>query len=174
MKKDKTMNSYHVGIAAEAIVASLFARCGYDVSIQYGANQPEYDLVVIKGESIIKVSVKGSQDGGWGLTQSYLTKGKADYHAAIDKWLANHGKNTIMALVQFEKIAIPDMPEVYLATPNQIAEKLKAARSGKGDTILYKYHKWTGKSFAKGTEEKIPESWKFSEELVQRIFADCI
>lgn len=46
------MNSYQVGIAAEAFVASLFARYGYDVSVQYGANQSEYDLVVIRGELI--------------------------------------------------------------------------------------------------------------------------
>jgi hypothetical protein len=33
-------SSWHVSVAAEAIAAALFARCGYDVSVQYGANQP--------------------------------------------------------------------------------------------------------------------------------------
>ncbi len=35
------MDSYHVAVAAEAFAAGLFARCGLDVSVQYGANQPE-------------------------------------------------------------------------------------------------------------------------------------
>lgn len=71
------MGQGHVAVATEAVAAALFARCGYDVSVQYGANQSEYNLAVIRGERMLKVSVKGSQDGGWGLTQSYLKKGKA-------------------------------------------------------------------------------------------------
>lgn len=33
------MNSWQVGVAAEVFAAGQFARCGYDVSVQYGANQ---------------------------------------------------------------------------------------------------------------------------------------
>jgi len=54
------MKSWHVGIAAEAFAAGMFARCGYDVSVQYGANQPEYDLMIASGEKVLKISVKGS------------------------------------------------------------------------------------------------------------------
>ena len=68
------MNSWQVSVAAESVVACMFARCGYDVSVQYGANQPEYDLIVAKRDKMLKVSVKGSQDGGWGLSQSYINK----------------------------------------------------------------------------------------------------
>lgn len=46
--------SWHVGVAAEAIAAALFARCGLDVSVQYGANQPEYDLMVTKDDRFLK------------------------------------------------------------------------------------------------------------------------
>ena len=74
--------SWHVWVA-EAVVTALFARCGYDVSVQYGADQPEYDLMVAKGEKMLKISVKGSQDGSWGLCQSHLKN--ANYHGAIDK-----------------------------------------------------------------------------------------
>jgi hypothetical protein len=42
----------HVGVAAEAATAALFARCSLDVSVQYGANQPEDDLVVVRGEKL--------------------------------------------------------------------------------------------------------------------------
>lgn len=93
-------SSWHVSVAAEAIAAALFARCGCDVSVQYGANQPEYDLMVAKDEHLLKVSVKGSKDGGWGLCQSYLTKKKADYHAAIDRWLARHRRGSLFRTVQ--------------------------------------------------------------------------
>ena len=77
------MNSWHVGVAAEAMVAAQFARYGYDVSVQYGADQPEYDLIASRGDEILKVSVKGSKDGSWGLTQKFK-KGRT-YHEAIDK-----------------------------------------------------------------------------------------
>ena len=48
-----TFSSWHVGVAAEAYAAALFARCGYDVSVQYGANQPEYDLIAVSVNSIL-------------------------------------------------------------------------------------------------------------------------
>src|ERR1700690_1396973 len=98
----KKFTSYHVGVAAEAIAAAQFARCGFDVSVQYGANQPEYDLIVAKADNLLKVSVKGSKDGSWGLTQSFLAH--ADYHGAIDKWLERHGLRTVFCLVQFRNV----------------------------------------------------------------------
>ena len=50
-------SSWQVATAAEAFTAAQFARCGWDVSVQYGANQPEYDLVGVDGDRILKVSV---------------------------------------------------------------------------------------------------------------------
>jgi hypothetical protein len=67
----KTMRQYHVGVATEAFAAGLFAHAGCDVLVQYGANQPEYDLMITRAGQAFSVSVKGSQDGGWGLIQSY-------------------------------------------------------------------------------------------------------
>lgn len=78
----KTMRQYHVGLAAEAFAAGLFAQAGYDVLVQYGANQPLYDLMITRGGQAIHVSVKGSQDGGWGLIQNF--KRGREYHAAAD------------------------------------------------------------------------------------------
>jgi hypothetical protein len=31
---------WHIAVAAEAFAAAQFARCGFDVSVQYGADQP--------------------------------------------------------------------------------------------------------------------------------------
>jgi Holliday junction resolvase-like predicted endonuclease len=119
MKSHKQSSSWHIGVAAEAFAAGLFARLGYDVSVQYGANQPEYDLMIAKGDQISKVSVKGSQDGSWGLTQGHLTKGKADYHQATERWLSKHSQKTIFCLVQFENVDLLESPRVYLATPKE-------------------------------------------------------
>lgn len=138
-KMDK-VSSWHIGVAAEAYAAGMFARCGYDVSVQYGANQPGYDLIVARENQMLKVSVKGSQDGSWGLTQSY--KKDSSYHQACDKWLSAHDKCTIFCLVQFHNIAPDEQPRVYLATPAEIARQLKDSAAGRGDTILYEYHQW--------------------------------
>ncbi len=159
--------SWHVGVAAEAIAAAQFARCGIAVSVQYGADQPEYDLVAVDGDNLIKISVKGSKDGGWELTQSYK-KGR-DYHEAIDAWLESHGKKTVFCLVQFKNADLGDMPRVYLATPSEIAEELHKARAGHGETVLREYKKWTERGVAAGTEDIIPKEWVFSEKRAKEM-----
>lgn len=169
MKKE--VSSWHIGIAAEAFAAAQFARFGIDVSVQYGANQPEYDLIATKGDKMLKVSVKGSQDGGWGLTQTYKTR-ENSYHDAIDSWLKAHGKKTIFCLVQFKHVEADELPRMYLATPEEIAHIMKESRIGNGDTILYEYHKWTSRSIAAGTEEKIPEEWAFTEKRANQMFEE--
>lgn len=165
--KDNKFTSWHVGVAAEAIAAAQFARCGIAVSVQYGADQPEYDLVAVEGDKLLKISVKGSKDGGWGLTQSYK-KGRT-YHEAIDAWLSNHGKKTIFCLVQFKNVEFGDLPRVYLATPNEIAEAMHNAKGGNGDTILEEYKKWTERSVASGIVDKIPEEWLFTEKRAREM-----
>lgn len=161
------MTSWQVAVSAEAFAAALFARCGCDVSVQYGANQPEYDLVVVRGEKLLKVSVKGSQDGGWGLTQSFMQKAQADYHGAIERWLACHKLRTVLCFVQFKGTLLSELPRVYLATPQEVAQRLRESASGRGDTILYETHHWGPRAFAAGTVEEIPQAWRFSHERVE-------
>ncbi len=155
------MNQWHVATAAEAIAAAQFAGCGWDVSVQYGANQPEYDLLVVKKSLILKVSVKGSQDGGWGLTQSCMKD--RNYHRAADIWLAKQSSETIMCFVQFKGVGLAEMPRVYLARPAEVANQLKAAAAGRGDTILNENHTWTQRAQAAGTTDRIPDTWRFSD-----------
>jgi hypothetical protein len=161
------ISSFHVGIAAEAFAAALFARCGCDVSVQYGANQPEYDLAVIRGEQMLKVSVKGSQDGSWGLTQSHLAN--ADYQGAIDLWRKKHKPRTVFCLVQFHGIDLLQMPRVYLATPSEIASHMKLSAAGRGDTILQEKKAWGPRAHAAGTTDEIPDQWRFSIPTLERI-----
>ena len=159
--------SWQVSVAAEAFAAGQFARFGWDVSVQYGANQPEYDLVAVNGDKMLKVSVKGSKAGGWGLTQSFLQE--ANYHGAVDTWLARHSKSTIFCLVEFKNVAPDALPRMYLATPFEIAAWLKAAAAGRGDTILYEEHVWSSRARATGTIDRIPASWKFTEDRLDEI-----
>lgn len=164
----KTFSSWHVGVAAEAYAAAIFARYGYDVSVQYGANQPEYDLIAVSGDRMLKISVKGSQDGGWGLTQSY--KKGCSYHEAIEKWLAAHHKKTVFCLVQFQNTAPDEMPRIYLATPQEIAERLNASAGGRGETILYEEHTWGPRAAGKGTTDRVPSEWRISAERLEFMF----
>ena len=165
------ISSWHVGVAAEAFSAALFARAGLDVSVQYGADQPEYDLVVVKGERVLKVSVKGSQDGSWGLTQSFLKN--ADYHGAVEKWLSRHKPRTVYCLVQFKGVGLNETPRVYLTTPAEIADRLRSTAKGRGDTILYEAHTWGPRAQAAGTVERIPEAWRFSLERIDQLLKDA-
>ena len=162
------MNSWHVGVAAEAIAAAQFARYTYDVSVQYGANQPEYDLIAVSGDKMLKISVKGSQDGSWGLTQSFK-KGHT-YHEAVLEWLSRHHKKTVFCLVQFKNVDDSQLPRMYLASPEEIAEVLCKEAAGRGDTILYEHHEWGPTAKAYGTVDKLPESWRFTKERAEEIF----
>ena len=164
----KAISSWHVGVAAEAFAAALFARLGYDVSVQYGANQPEYDLIAVSGDKMLKISVKGSQDGGWGLTQNY-TKG-CDYLESIQKWLSNQHKKTIFCLVQFKGTEDHEMPRMYLASPVEIAEVLKKSAGGRGETILYEYHEWGPRAAGRGTIDRVPDEWRFTAERAKDMF----
>lgn len=163
-----TFSSRHVGVAAEAFAAAVFAQCGVDISVQYGANQPEYDLIVARGDQMMKVSVKGSKDGSWGLTQSYLAE--ANYHGAADKWLARHKSKTVMCFVQFKDVPVGAMPRIYLVTPTEVALKLKAASGGRGDTILHECYTRGPKAAGAGTVEELPLAWRFSRERVDELF----
>ena len=160
-------NSWQVSTAAESFAAGQFARCGWDVSVQYGANQPEYDLMVADGDRMLKVSVKGSRDGAWGLTQNYLTK--ADYHGAADAWLKKHARKTVFCLVQFKTVPLEELPRLYLASPIEIATWLKAAAGGRGDTILYEKHVWTRRAKSAGTTDVIPEQWTFTAARLEQV-----
>jgi hypothetical protein len=168
-------SSWHIAVAAEAIAAAQFARCGFDVSVQYGADQPEYDLIIAKENRLLKVSVKGSRDWGWGLTQSFLAEAtkqsgkKADYHGAIRLWLEKHGMRTVMCFVQFGGLSLDEMPRLYLATPLQVAQRLRETAKGRGDSVLHERQEWGKRAHGAGTIDCIPPEWKFSEQRIHQL-----
>jgi Holliday junction resolvase-like predicted endonuclease len=161
MANPRPWRSYHVGVAAEAFAAALFAQAGCDVLVQYGANQPEYDLMVSRADRTVKVSVKGSQDGGWGLIQNH--KRGAGYHEAAERWSAAQSHTVVYCLVQFWGVSLGECPRVYLASVRDIVVQHQAARNGLGNTILYENHCFK-KGVAAGCVDKLPSHWRFSME----------
>ena len=160
---------WHVATAAEAFAAAQFARFGWDVNIQYGPNQPGYDFVAVFGSTNLLVSVKGSKDGSWGLTQSHMKS--ANYHGAVDDWLQKHIDVSVFCFVQFKNVGLDELPRMYLATPVEIATRLKETRRGLGDSVLYEKHIWAKPSPAAGSEDRIPPHWKFTQERLDELVA---
>jgi Holliday junction resolvase-like predicted endonuclease len=164
------LKQWHVATAAEAIAAAQFARFGYDVSVQYGASQPEYDLMIAEGERMLKISVKGSQDGGWGLTQTQLSKIKnADYHGAAEAWFLRHKPLTALCFVQFQNVPADQLPRAYLAWPREIADRMKQASGGRGDTILWEDYVRGPKAAGAGNRETLPVSWRLTRNRVEEM-----
>jgi Holliday junction resolvase-like predicted endonuclease len=157
------MEPYHVSISAEAFAAAQFARAGCDVSVQYGANQPEYDLLIKRGNQFKMISVKGSQKGGWGLVQSYK-KGRT-YHQAIDAWAADQNQLIVYCLVGFNELEFNQIPRMYLASIIDLTNELKAQRRGEGTTSLTENYTYTNGKL-KGWTDRIPDAWLFTEERV--------
>jgi len=161
------MDSFHVGIAAEAFAAGFLAQAGYNVLVQYGANQPTYDLVANKGRKYLKINVKGSQDYGWGVCQNYKHE-KNTYADAISEWQKNQPRELVFFYVQFGGVKLGHCPRAYIARTREIARLLKEARGGHGSTILYENHKYA-RGVAKDTSDAIPESWKMSMRRIDSV-----
>jgi len=61
------------------------------------------------------------------------------------------------------------MPRVYVATPNEVAQRLRQTAKGRGDTILYERHVWGPRARGAGTVDEIPVEWRFSRERVEEL-----
>ena len=169
-KRTQRVKSEILATAAEAFAAAQFVRFGYDVSVQYGATQPECDLIIAEGGRILKVSVQGSADGSWNFTQSaqsdLSTVNHANSHIAADLWLEGHKAGTAICLVQLKDVENDALPRAYLAWPLEIAAKLKAASDGLGDTILWE----TPPDIARaGTAGRLLDEWKMTRERVEEL-----
>ena len=161
------LTKYQVGVAAEAFAACLLSQSGCDVSIQYGANQPGYDLTASKCGRVLHVSVKGSQDGGWGLSQRFKNSGTS-YLDAAELWCAAQAAHLTFCFVQFQRVAVGGLPRAYLATPREVAEQLKCSRGGSGNTILYEDHRGV-RGAGKDFQNKIPTHWLATMERVDEL-----
>jgi len=160
------MTSRQCEIAAESYAACLLAQSGYDVLVQYGANQPHFDLVANKGTRFLPISVKGSQDGGWMLAVRYKQAG-CSYHEAIDYWLAAQRKDVIFMFVQFFQVEMGEAPRVYVAQPPEIAMQLKGQCGGRGYGSLQED---IGRIRPKSKyDHRVPSEWLFSQSRIDSI-----
>jgi len=148
-------------IAAEAYAASILARCGYDILVQYGAHQPHFDLAAVKGTRNLLISVKGSKDGGWVLAPK--SKGST-YQQAIDEWLQRQREDVVFMFVQFEEVKMSESPHIYIARPQEIAREMSSHKPG-GYGVIYEARK----AKAPSAPYHIPSSWDFTAALIDRI-----
>lgn len=160
-------------MGAEGMAAAQFARCGFDVLMQAGRDKPWYDLVVTRAGSLLKVSIKASEDGQWSLTQGYARRApevssKFDCCAAIDRWLDSYGSRTICCLVQFERVALDEMPRIYLAFPHEIAGRMRETAERVGVCALFEKYVWTAENGSRQTEA-LPASWLFSQNRIEEL-----
>ena len=168
-------HTWPIAVAASGIAAAQFARCGFDVMIQAGPDKPWYDLVVTKAGNLLKVGVKSSDDGRWRLGESYLLRAahanakKPDVPHAIRMWLDTHGERTLYCLVQFEGVGLTQLPRIYLATPAEIARRMREAAERTGEPCLYEQYEWTSTESGFTTIEALPSSWLFSTERIQEL-----
>jgi hypothetical protein len=162
------MTKYQTATSAEAIAAAQFARLGCNVAVQYGANQPQYDLMISdEQQRTLLVSVKGNSTGSWLLA----ARMHGDYHATIDLWLAKQGPRTVYCFVQFRDVAFDQMPRVYVARPADIATRLKAARGGKGHGGLTEDRHWkTARAAGAGTVDRVPDDWRLSAARLEALW----
>ena len=167
--------SWPISIAAAGVAVAQFARCGFDVMVQAGPDKPWYDLVVTKGGNLLKVGVKASDDGRWRLGESYLLRAahanqkKPDVPHAIRMWLDTHGERTVYCLVQFEGASLNQLPRIYLATPSEIARRMREAAERTGEPYLYEQYEWTSGESGFTAIEALPSSWLFSMERIQEL-----
>ena len=166
--------TWPISIGAEGIAAAQFARCGFDVLMQVGRDKPWYDFAVTRAGNMLKVSVKASDDGRWNLAQGFGRRNSEpgtrtlDCRNAIDFWTDSQGSKTICCLVQFEDVAITQMPRIYLAYPAEIATEMRLASERTGFCGLREQYEYTS---AEGTREfsALPSRWRFSLERIQEL-----
>ena len=167
--------SWPMTVGAAGIAAAQFARCGFDVMMQAGPDKPWYEMVVTKGGNLLKVGVKASEDGCWRLAELYLLRAahanarKPDIPHAIRMWLDTHGERTVYCLVQFEGVSLNQLPRIYLATPVDIARRMREIVDRKGQPVLYEQYDWTSPETGFTAFETLPSSWQFSIERIHEL-----
>ena len=160
------MTPYQVNVAAEGFTAFAMSQAGYDVAMQFGTTQPDWDILAIKGQRTLKLQVKGSQDGGWGLFQSYLQN--VDYHGALDTWWTKQLSDIVYVFVQFKNIPVGASPRCYIARPSEILAHMKTTRGGHADTALHENHLYR-RGIGAGHSDIIPASWLFTQKRIDEV-----
>jgi hypothetical protein len=163
------MNKHQTAVAAEAFAAGVFAHAGYSVFVQYGANQPGYDLVICDDKDdghTMRVNVKGSTNGGWLLANKNKD---GTWEKALEEWSV-HNQSFAFCLVQFQEVDVGKLPNIYLATGAEIGAELRSHWFGELSLSLWvEYSPKKGKH--KGKTLRIPENWLMTEERIMSLMS---
>ena len=168
------ISTWPISVGAEGIAAAQFARCGFDVLIQASRDKSWYDLVVTRTGTLLKITVKASEDGEWRLTSGYTRNDQStssvpfDFRNAIDRWLAGHGSRTVCCLVQFNGVDIDELPRIYLALPGDVAQTMRETSVRTGRCMLRESYEWTLPDGSKKVET-LPHCWRFSQQRIEEL-----
>jgi hypothetical protein len=160
------MTPYQVNVAAEAYAAFLLSTAGYDVALQYGTKQPAWDLIATKEQRTLHISVKGSQDGGWGLFANFKTA--RSYSEAVDAWFTAQIPQIVYLFVQFKGVAVPNSPRAYIVRPGDIVEHMRTTRAGNCDSSLLEDYTYS-RGIAAGSHDLIPQLWSVSQHRIDAV-----
>lgn len=169
---------WQIALSASGIAAAQFARCGLDVTVLSGPNKPSHDLVVTNAGCLFKVCVLGSADGRWDPTRSYrkrppvLGDKTSHYYHAIDLWLDMHDSKTVCCLVQFLGVDFDQLPRIYLASPHEVAQKLRQAAERTGEAYLGEARARLQDADEAGAGETLPGEWLLSLERVEDVLSE--
>jgi len=161
------MTPYQVNVAAESYTAVLLSQAGYDVAVQYGTTQPDWDLIATKEQRLLKLQVKGSQDGGWGLFQGHKSE-SVNYHEAIDAWGKSQVAEIVYVFVQFKSIAAGQLPRCYIARPSEVVLHMHTTRGGHGYTSMREAHTYSS-GVGKGHTDRVPQAWLATQQRIDTI-----
>lgn len=111
----------------------------------------------------MKVSVKGSSDGGWIIHARYKTGPKVSYRQALDAWLAAQPLQVVFFYVQFYGVPFGDMPRCYVARAADVYAHMLTTRGGHIAGSLVERYAYSRRGAGAGTTDTIPPSWELTE-----------
>ena len=82
--------------------------------------------------------------------------------------LEQDGDHSAVCLVQFQGVPVNQLPTVFLATPHEIAAKLKSAAGSNGSKVLYLDYTRTRGANA-GVRDFVPAEWLMTRERILQL-----
>jgi hypothetical protein len=169
------LSSRSISLSAEGIAAAQFARTGFDILPQAAHEKPNYDLAVTRAGSLVKMSVRATDNGRWDLVTPFLRgvygskSRRADHQNAIDLWLDSQSSRAMCCLVQFGDVPLDQLPRIYLAAPGDVARRMRDTLERLDDASLYEAYEWTSPFEGVQRMETLPNAWRFSPERIQEL-----
>jgi len=71
--------------------------------------------------------------------------------------------------VQFEGVSLNQLPRIYLATPADIARRMRETVERRGEPVLFEQYDWTCRETDLTAIEALPSSWVFSMDRIHEL-----